>query len=80
MTNTFTKPRPIALFCTVSSEKTSTHFVGFAKDIDAARERIADDLRGMQNTFGGLIAPEPISNRNYRAFRAEWTEIEIGKA
>jgi hypothetical protein len=37
---------------------------------------IADNEKAMGNSFGGLIDTTPTHRRTYRAFRAEWTEVQ----
>jgi hypothetical protein len=42
-----------------------------------AKRLIASDKAAMGNTFGGLVDAVTTTDRTYRAFKAEWTEIKL---
>ena len=52
--------------------------VGNYRTEEGARQGIANDLKAMTNTFGGLIDAPGTSGRTYRIFRSTgWEEIKV---
>lgn len=51
--------------------------VASTNDLSKVAGIIADDLREMGNTLGGLIDAVPTGGRVYRVFEAEWSELNL---
>jgi hypothetical protein len=79
----FVKPSPIHVYVTIKPTKTNglkepyTGRVGLCNDMVEAKRLIASDKAAMGNTFGGLVDAVTTTDRTYRAFKAEWTEIKL---
>jgi hypothetical protein len=82
----FQRPAPYYVYVTVSPTKRNgiakafTSRAGVAHDEAGILKVIQDDLTEMGKTFGGLIDPVGVEGRSYRAFKAEWTEVDIVRA
>lgn len=79
-----TRFEPRAYYVTVTVPKKPSGYetkrVGFAKDLAEARAMIQMDKHEVASLSGGLrhpIAKQKLAKRNYRVWRAEWTEVEL---
>ena len=80
---TFQKPKPYNVFCTVTTRqlpKPSTFRVGAANTIKEARELCEEDAKGFGQidevyAFTGIGGTYKSMTREYRIFKAEWTEV-----
>lgn len=76
-------PQPIHIFVTIAPNAkrgTSDYYtgrVGTCKTAEEIPAMIARDLAEMSNTFGGLFEAGQTSGRTYRAFRANWEELDV---
>jgi hypothetical protein len=75
----FTQPPTYQVYVTYTTEaepkQPYTARVATTNDPKKIPTLIADDLRAMGNTFGGLFDPTSTKGRRYRVFKAEWSEM-----
>jgi len=75
-------PKPFHVFLTIDAAHSTNgkdwaHRIGAASTVEAAKELIAKDKRGFDDSCGGLFARSSNKGRTYHIFQAEWTKIEI---
>lgn len=76
-------PAPFIILCDVQPNKRNglskpiSHIVGFARTEDGIRAKIADDMKAMRETYGGLFEAPGTAGRTYRVYRADWQKMTI---
>lgn len=79
------EPSSFMVYCIVHPTKVNDldraymHRVGVAKTLREVKSVIEDDMKAMINTLGGLIAQNETSCREYRAFEAKWSELDVNR-
>lgn len=77
------KPRAIYVVVDIPATKENriskpfTAKVGWCNDPSEIKALIAEDIKAMGDTLGGLLPAVSTKGRKYRAFKAEWTELKI---
>jgi hypothetical protein len=76
-------PAPVHVFVTIAPDAKRgtrdyyTGRVGTCRTPEEVPAMIAKDRAAMNDTLGGLIEPGQTSGRTYRAFRAQWEELDL---
>lgn len=78
------RPAPFLILCDVEPTKRNglskpfSHIVGFCRERSQIETRIAEDLKAMGETYGGLIEAAGTKGRTYRVYEATWQEVPRG--